>query len=83
MIEGTLIAESMRVGTELDGADALAAVLDTEHGWYADFRTPAETFVSYAGRVFRYPRGDSQGRAEAEAYGRSVGVPENELDWPV
>jgi hypothetical protein len=122
MIEGTLIAESMRVGAELDGvqlvvrkirrspqdeapagqpdlwtliefeaeersagllADALAGVLDTEHGWYADFRTPAETFVIYSGRVFRYPRGDSQGRAEAEAYGRSVCVPESELDWPV
>jgi hypothetical protein len=122
MIEGTLIAESLRVGSELDGvrlvvrkirrspqdlapagqpdlwtliefeaeegdagplADALARVLDTEHGWYADFRTPAETFVIYSERVFRYPRADGQGRAEAEAYGRSVGVPENELDWPI
>jgi len=44
MIEGTLIAESMRVGAEL-----------------------AE---------------DVPGRAEAMAYGRSVGVPEDELDWP-
>jgi len=35
-----------------------------------------ETFVVYAGRVFRYPSGDKAGRAEAEDYGRSVGVPE-------
>lgn len=63
-------------------ADALAKVLEKEHGWYADFRTPAETFVVYSGRVFRYPRGDGQGRAEAAAYGRSVGVPEHQLDWP-
>lgn len=122
MIEGTLIAESIRVGAVLDGvrlvtrsirraaagdasagqpelwtliefeadepvaeavAGALANVLEKEHGWYADFRTPAETFVVYSGRVFRYPRGDSAGRAEAAAYGRSVGVPENQLDWPV
>jgi len=122
MIEGTLIAESIRAGAELGGvrlvtreirrspqgavpagqpevwtliefeaeepdaailADALAKVLDAEHGWYADFRTRDETFVVYSGRVFRYPRGDSGGRAEAMAYGRSVGVPENELDWPV
>ena len=122
MVEGTLIAESMRVGAELEGvrlvvrkirrspqgdvpagqpdlwtliefeaeersagllAYALAGVLDTDNGWYADFRTPAETFVIYSGRVFRYPRGDSQGRAEAEAYGRSVCVPDSELDWPV
>jgi hypothetical protein len=122
MIEGTLIAESIRVGSEIDGvrlvarkirraaagdvsvgqpelwtliefeaderdvgvlADALANVLDQRHGWYADFRTPDETFVVWSGRVFRYPRGDSSGRAEAADYGRSVGVPEPQLDWPV
>ncbi len=122
MIEGTLIAESLRVDAELSGvrlvtrkvrrvaagdasagqpelwtliefeaeeqeagvlAEALAKVLDHQHGWYTDFRTPDETFVVYSGRVFRYPRGDSSGRAEAAAYGRSVGVPEHELDWPV
>ena len=122
MIEGTLIAESIRVGAELDGvrlvtrkisrsaagdaavgqpelwtliefeaeepdagllADALAKVLDRQYGWYTDFRTPDETFVVYSGRVFRHPRGDSTGRAEATAYGRSVGVPDHQLDWPV
>jgi hypothetical protein len=122
MIEGTLIAESIRVGAELSGvrlvsrkirrapqgdvsagqpevwtliefeaeepdaavlAGALARALEREHGWYTDFRTPEETFVVYSGRVFRYRRGKSQGRAEAAAYGRSVGVPEDQLDWPV
>jgi hypothetical protein len=33
------------------------------------------------GKVFRYPRGDQAGRAEAEAHGRSVNVPEPQLDW--
>jgi hypothetical protein len=122
VIEGTLIAESIRVGEELDGmrfvirkirraaagdvtarqpefwtliefeaderdaealAEALAKVLDRQHGWYTDFRTPDETFVVFAGRVFRYPRGDSLGRDEAAAYGGAVGVPESQLDWPV
>jgi len=64
-------------------AGALANVLDRPGGWYTDFRTADETFVIYAGRVFRYPRGDSAGRAEAAAYGRSVGVPDNQLDWPL
>jgi hypothetical protein len=121
MIEGTLIAESMRVGAELGGvrlvtrkisraaagdvsagqpelwtfiefeadeqnadilADALAKVLDQQNGWYTDFRTAEETWVVFSGRVFRYTRGDSQRRAEAAAYGRSVGVPEHQLDWP-
>ena len=121
MIKGTLIAESMRAGTELSGvrlvttkitrvaagdaaagqpelwtfiefeaadadveslAGALADALDQRLGWYTDLHTTKETFVVYAGRVFRYPRGDSAGRAEAEAYGRSHGVPESQLDWP-
>jgi hypothetical protein len=68
------------------GGGALAAafseVLDQPGGWYVDFRTPAETFVVFAGRIFRYPRGDASGRAEAAAYGRAVGVPEDQLDWP-
>lgn len=63
-------------------ADALSNVLDRAGGWYTDFRTPDETFVVYSGRVFRYPRGDGAGRAEALAYGRSAGVPEEQLDWP-
>jgi hypothetical protein len=106
MIEGTLIAESIRVGAELAAvplvarriwraaagdltagqpelwtliefeaeepdaevlAASLAAVLVEEGGWYTDFRTPAE----------------AEGRAEAAAYGRSKGVPEEQLDWPV
>ena len=122
MIEGTLIAESIRAGEELGGvrlvtrtirraaagdvsagqpglwtliefeaderdaevlAGALAKVLDQQHVCYTDFRTPEETFVVFSGRVFRYPRGDGRGRAEAAVYGRSVGVPEPQLDWPV
>jgi hypothetical protein len=122
MIEGTLVAESLRPGTELGGmrlavmklsrvaagdvsagqpevwtliefeageaaaerlAALLAEALDDKPGWYADFRTPHETWVVYRGRIFRYPRGDVAARAEAVAYGRSVGMPEEQLDWPV
>jgi hypothetical protein len=50
---------------------------------YADFCTPEDTFVVYSGRVFRCPRRDGPGRAVAIAYGRAMGVPENQLDWPV
>jgi hypothetical protein len=123
MIEGTLIAESIRVGTSLedirltirkisrirpgdvtpeepaiwtllefeaaeadagDLARSFAGVLDDEPAtWYADFRSPAETFVVFPGRVFRYPRGDRAAREEAEAYGRGLAIPESQLDWPV
>jgi hypothetical protein len=62
---------------------ALERTLEKEGGWYCDFRTDDETFVVFAGRAFRYPRGDAVGRAAAADYARSVGVPEAQLDWPV
>jgi hypothetical protein len=61
--------------------DALAAVLDEHGGWYTNFTVDGKTFVIYAHRIFRYPAGDEAGRAEAEAYGREVGVPDRQLDW--
>jgi hypothetical protein len=48
-----------------------------------DFRSPAETLVVYPGHVFRYPRGDDVGRAQAQAHGRQLAIPEPQLDWPV
>ena len=61
---------------------ALSDALEPAQGWYCDFRTEEETFVVFAGRLFRYPRGEAEGRANAEAYGQSVGVPKFQLDWP-
>jgi len=122
MIEGTLIAESLRVGTNLENlkltirkisrrrqedttpgepeiwtllefeadeadagqlAQAFADTLDDQPmAWYADFRSPADTFVVFPGRIFRYPRGDHAGRGEAESYGRQLAIPDSQLDWP-
>ncbi|MEW2400683.1 hypothetical protein [Streptomyces sp. NPDC046862] len=62
-------------------AEAFAEVLEPENGWYADFTAGDEHVVVFAGKVFRYRRGDEAGRAEAVAYGRSVGTPEHQLDW--
>ena len=64
-------------------ARALEAALQRSGGWYCDFRSDDETFVVFADRTFRYPRGDRTGRSEATEHGRSVGVPEVQLDWPV
>jgi hypothetical protein len=70
-----------------DEADRLVAAfevaLERRGGWYCDFRNDTQTFVVFAERSFRYPRGDRAGRAAATEYGRSVGVPDAQLDWPV
>ena len=61
-------------------APALSGALDSI-GWYANFSSETEVFISFPGRVFRYPRGDHDGRAEAQAYGRALGIPDHQLDW--
>lgn len=65
-------------------SDALASELAgslLSPGWYANWNSSTEATVVFPGKVFRYPRGDQAGRAEAQAHGRSVGVPEPQLDW--
>jgi hypothetical protein len=62
-------------------AEALAGALLAEGGWYADFAVGDDHVVVFAGRVFRYRRGDAEARGEVVAYGASVGVPAHQLDW--
>jgi hypothetical protein len=63
-------------------AESLERSLRSAGGWYCDFRSETETFVVFAGRTFRYGRGDASGRTAAAAYATSVGVPTAQLDWP-
>lgn len=64
-------------------ADTVAEMLSQSlHAdWYCNISTERHSFVVFGGRVFKYPRGDERGRAEAQAHGRSLGLPEGQLDW--
>jgi hypothetical protein len=62
-------------------AEMLLGALETTGAWYADFHSDTEVTVVFAGRVFRYHRGDKAERAKVEDYARSLGVPEAQLDW--
>ena len=64
-----------------DLAHALAAALETETGWWADFVVGGDHVVVYAGRAFRYRIGDTRARAEAVCWGRASGTSEHQLDW--
>jgi hypothetical protein len=92
VIEGTLLAESLRVGTSLADLNLTVRKVSRyqvpgatadQPGWYVNFESPTESFVMFPGRIFRYPRGDAAGRAEAQAYGRQLAIPEPQLDWTV
>ena len=62
-------------------AEALSGCLAPTGGWYVNFNTAEDAFVVFAGKVFRYPRGDASGREAAKEHARSIGVPEQQLDW--
>ncbi|MFC7274910.1 hypothetical protein ACFQS1_13015 [Paractinoplanes rhizophilus] len=64
-----------------DLAAALAGALIGDQGWYADFEVGDDHVVVFAGRVFRYVKGDEAGRKAAVEYGRATGVPEHQWDW--
>ncbi len=78
----TVIEFQVRADRAPELAEALSRVLLKEGGWYCDFRSADDVLVVFSGRIFRYPRGDRAARARAEEYGRFVGVPEAQLDWP-
>ena len=62
-------------------ADALAAALVAELGWYADFTVGDDRVVVFAGRIFRYRTGDEAARREAVEYGLAAGTPPHQVDW--
>jgi hypothetical protein len=62
-------------------AEQLSSALDARGGWYADFHSDTEVTVVFAERIFRYQRGDKSERAKVADYARSVGVPDDQLDW--
>lgn len=63
-------------------AQAFAAALQPELGWWADFTIDdTERVVVFAGKVFRYRMGDQVASAEAKAWGLAHGTPASQLDW--
>jgi len=62
-------------------AEALAAGLLPDGGWYASFEVANELVVIFAKRVFRYVRGDRDAHGKAVAHALAVGVPRHQIDW--
>jgi hypothetical protein len=68
---------------ESNRADEIAQALSRamKPAWYANFSTEKHAYVVFAGKVFKYIKGDTQARIEAQAYALSAGVPESQIDW--
>jgi hypothetical protein len=83
--DGSPIWTFLEFEADLAHAEALSAAfadaLDSSLPWYASFKSSDEMFVVFPGKQFRYDLGDANAKAEAEAYARSIRVPEAQLDW--
>ncbi len=49
--------------------------------WYINASTVAHVYVIFPNKVFKYRKGNSIQRADVKQYGRSIGIPEHQLDW--
>ncbi len=61
-------------------ADRLSQSLHPE-GWYINASTASDVYVIFPGKVFKYLIGDRARREEAKEHGRTLGIPESQLDW--
>ena len=61
-------------------AEKLSQALKPQ-GWYINASTVAHVYVIFPNKVFKYRKRDGIQRAEAKQYGRSIAIPEHQLDW--
>ncbi|MDO8269130.1 MAG: hypothetical protein Q7T54_00475 [Candidatus Levybacteria bacterium] len=52
-----------------------------DHPWYADFRNDKYHYVIFPDKIFKIDRSNSEQNKEAQEYGKSVGIPDHQLDW--
>jgi hypothetical protein len=67
-------------------ADEIATELswsfDASHPqWYADFRNDKVHYIIYNGQQFKVAIGDEEGYKDVRDYGRSIGIPDDQLDF--
>ena len=49
--------------------------------WYANLSDELTEFVIFQNRIFKHKRGYKEDAKEAIEYGKSIGIPEHQLDW--
>jgi len=55
-----------------------ASILDK---WYANLSDSTTEYVIFHKKIFFYAKRDSDAKQKARNYGKSIGVPEHQLDW--
>jgi hypothetical protein len=50
--------------------------------WFIDLSGGDKKYVIFRDRVFAYAKGDDATKGQAIRFGRSQGIPDDQLDWP-
>jgi len=62
-------------------AKDLSKSLDSEHNWYADFKSESHHYIIFRNKVFCIDRRSKEQYDEAKKYGISLGIPEYQVDF--
>lgn len=63
--------------------DEISHAIDKAHkgAWYADFKNSSHHYIVFSEKVFCVLRTDQDAYQSAKAYGRTLGIPEYQLDF--
>lgn len=62
-------------------AEKISKALDSEHDWYADFKSDRTHFIIFRDKVFKIDRRSKEQYDEATKYGIFLGIPEYQVNF--
>ena len=62
-------------------AEELTRTLDSEQGWYADFKNDDFHYIIFRDKVFKVDRSKKEEYAEVTKFGIALGIPDYQLDF--
>ncbi len=62
-------------------AEEISKSLDSEHDWYADFKTDKIHYIIYRDKTFKIDRTNKEEYDKATQYGISLGIPDYQVDF--
>jgi hypothetical protein len=75
---------AIRFEAEETRADELAVAFShaiKPEGWYLNYSYDNKIYVIFPKKVFKYIRGNQRAREQAVRFGRTLNIPESQLDW--
>ena len=62
-------------------AEEISQALESEHPWYADYKTNTEHYIIFRNKVFLIDRTKKGAYKPATEYGVSIGIPDYQVDF--